>query len=160
MQWCCRRGLRLRQTERVSADDVWAPLAERFVDGHYGTLRGRVRTHVIACHLREHLPRPPAALVDVGGGAGNQSIPLARDGYQVAIVDPSAAMLAKELRGMILGQTLLAIPVVIALGATAIRRLPAGLLDQAHAYGARGVGLATFAMREARVGIDRTDPAC
>jgi 2-polyprenyl-3-methyl-5-hydroxy-6-metoxy-1,4-benzoquinol methylase len=58
-------------------------------------LRGRVRTHVIACHLREHLPRPPAALVDVGGGAGNQSIPLARDGYQVAIVDPSAAMLAK-----------------------------------------------------------------
>lgn len=94
-QWCCRWGLRLRQTERVSADDVWAPLAERFVDGHYGTLRGRVRTHVIACHLREHLPRPPAALVDVGGGAGNQSIPLARDGYQVAIVDPSAAMLAK-----------------------------------------------------------------
>jgi SAM-dependent methyltransferase len=65
------------------------------VDGHYATLRGRVRTHVIACHLREHLPRPPAALVDVGGGAGNQSIPLARGGYQVTIVDPSAAMLAK-----------------------------------------------------------------
>lgn len=65
--WCCRFRLRLRQTERVSADDAWAPLAERFVEGHYGTLRGRVRTHVIACHLRDHLPSPPATLVDVGG---------------------------------------------------------------------------------------------
>lgn len=65
------------------------------MDEHYGTLRGRVRTHVIGCHLRDHLPPPPAALVDVGGGAGNQSIPLARDGYQVTIADPSAAMLAK-----------------------------------------------------------------
>lgn len=70
-------------------------MAERFVEGHYGTLRGRVRNHVIACHLRDHLPEAPAALVDVGGGAGNQSIPLARDGYQVTIVDPSAAMLAR-----------------------------------------------------------------
>jgi SAM-dependent methyltransferase len=92
---CRRFWLGLRQTDRVSADDVWAPLAERFVDGHYGTLRGRVRTHVIGCHLRDHLPGPPAVLADVGGGAGNQSIPLARAGYQVAIVDPSAAMLAK-----------------------------------------------------------------
>jgi S-adenosylmethionine-dependent methyltransferase len=79
----------------VSADDPWAPLAGRFVDGHYGTLRGRVRTYVIASHLRDHLPRPPASLVDVGGGAGNQSVPLARDGYQVTIVDPSEAMLAR-----------------------------------------------------------------
>jgi SAM-dependent methyltransferase len=85
----------LRQTELVPADDLWAPLAGRFVDGHYGTLRGRVRTYVIAAHLREHLPGPPAALVDVGGGAGNQSIPLARAGYQVTIVDPSEAMLAR-----------------------------------------------------------------
>jgi S-adenosylmethionine-dependent methyltransferase len=84
-----------RETGPVSADDAWAPLAERFVDRHYGTLRGRVRTHVIGRHLRDHLPGPPAALVDVGGGAGNQSIPLARDGYQVTIVDPSAAMLVR-----------------------------------------------------------------
>lgn len=84
----------LRQTGLVPAEDAWAAVAERFVEGHYGTLRGRVRNHVIACHLRDHLPEPPAALVDVGGGAGNQSIPLARDGYQVTIVDMSAAMLA------------------------------------------------------------------
>jgi S-adenosylmethionine-dependent methyltransferase len=92
---CCRLGRCLGQTELVSADDPWAPLAERFVDGHYGTLRGRVRTYVISCHLRGHLPGPPAQLVDVGGGAGNQSIPLARAGYQVTIVEPSAAMLAR-----------------------------------------------------------------
>ena len=73
--------------------DPWAALAERFVEGHYGSLRGRVRTHVIDRQLRLHLPPPPCALIDVGGGAGNQSIPLARDGYQVTIVDPSPAML-------------------------------------------------------------------
>jgi S-adenosylmethionine-dependent methyltransferase len=83
----------VRHTGLVAAEDTWAPLAKRFVDDHYGTLRGRVRTHVIAAHLREHLPPPPAALVDVGGGAGNQSVPLAREGYQVTIVDPSQAML-------------------------------------------------------------------
>jgi SAM-dependent methyltransferase len=32
-------------------------------------------------------------LVDVGGGAAHQSLPLARDGYRVTVVDPSAAML-------------------------------------------------------------------
>ena len=88
-------GVLLRQTGLVPTEDAWAAVAERFVEGHYGTLRGRVRNYVIACHLRDHLPEPSAALVDVGGGAGNQSIPLARDGYQVTIVDPSAAMLAR-----------------------------------------------------------------
>jgi len=77
------------------SEDRWAPLADRFVDGHYGSLRGRVRTHVIDRHLRWHLPEPPAAIVDVGGGAGHQVLPLARDGYDVTIVDPSPAMLAR-----------------------------------------------------------------
>jgi len=75
--------------------DQWAPLAARFARDHYETIRGRVRTHVIDAHLRVHLPPAPAAIVDVGGGAGNQSIPLARRGYLVTIVDPSPAMLAE-----------------------------------------------------------------
>ncbi len=79
---------------RVS-EDLWAPLADRFVDGHYRSLRGRVRTHVIDRHLRRHLPPPPAEMVDVGGGAGHQALPLARDGYRVTIVDPSPAMLER-----------------------------------------------------------------
>jgi SAM-dependent methyltransferase len=79
-------------------DDHWEPLADRFVDGHYGSLRGRVRTHVVDAQLRAHLAPPPLAVVDVGGGAGHQSIPLARAGYDVTIVDPSAAMLARAER--------------------------------------------------------------
>jgi 2-polyprenyl-3-methyl-5-hydroxy-6-metoxy-1,4-benzoquinol methylase len=79
----------------MGAEDAWKAHVDRFVDRHYASLRGRARTHVIAAHLNEHLPGPPAALVDVGGGAGNQSIPLARDGYTVALVDPSAAMLGR-----------------------------------------------------------------
>lgn len=79
-------------------DDAWAPLAERFVDGHYRSLRGRVRTHVIHHQLCEHLSPPPGEVVDVGGGAGHQSLPLARLGYAVTIVDPSPAMLERAAR--------------------------------------------------------------
>lgn len=75
--------------------DAWSPLADRFVDVHYGSLRGRVRTHVIHEHLTAHLPPPPLRIVDVGGGAGHQSLPLARLGYEVTIVDPSEAMLQR-----------------------------------------------------------------
>jgi SAM-dependent methyltransferase len=45
--------------------------------------------------LLEHLPPPPAAVLDVGGGAGHQSFPLATLGYRVTLLDPSAAMLDK-----------------------------------------------------------------
>jgi S-adenosylmethionine-dependent methyltransferase len=37
-------------------------------------------------------------VVDVGGGAGNQSVPLAQAGYEVTIVDPSPAMLERAAR--------------------------------------------------------------
>jgi len=76
-------------------EDAWAPLVQPFVDDHYGSLRGRVRTHVIHEHLREHLEPAPQRVVDVGGGAGDQSLPLARAGHAVTIVDPSAAMLER-----------------------------------------------------------------
>jgi SAM-dependent methyltransferase len=54
-----------------------------------------VRTHVIHEHLRAHLPPPPAAIVDVGGGAGHQSVPLAVEGYDVTVVDSSPWMLER-----------------------------------------------------------------
>jgi ubiquinone/menaquinone biosynthesis C-methylase UbiE len=84
-------------TDRAT-QDTWAPLAKRFVDDHYGSLRGGVRTHVINEHLRNHMGPPPQRVVDVGGGAGNQSIPLARAGHDVTIVDPSPAMLERAAR--------------------------------------------------------------
>lgn len=40
--------------------------------------------------LSEYLPRPPARIVDIGGGPGRYSIALAQMGYDVTLVDLSA----------------------------------------------------------------------
>ena len=77
------------------SDDTWASLADRFADEAYASVKGYVRTYVMHHQLLEHLPPPPATVLDVGGGAGHQSFPLARAGYQVALLDSSPAMLAK-----------------------------------------------------------------
>jgi SAM-dependent methyltransferase len=74
-------------------DDIWATLADQFVDGAYASVKGLVRTYVLHHQLLEHLPPAPAAVLDVGGGAGHQSFPLAQAGYEVTLLDPSAAML-------------------------------------------------------------------
>lgn len=76
------------------AEDVWAGLVDPFVKGAYATVKGRVRTYVLHRHLMDHLPPPPATVLDVGGGAGHQSLPLARIGYDVVLLDSSEAMLA------------------------------------------------------------------
>jgi S-adenosylmethionine-dependent methyltransferase len=76
-------------------DDAWADLAGLFADDAYASVKGRVRTYVMHQQLLEHLPRPPATVLDVGGGAGHQSFPLARAGYDVTLLDPSPAMLDK-----------------------------------------------------------------
>jgi SAM-dependent methyltransferase len=77
------------------SDDAWASLADRFVDGAYASVKGYVRTYVMHQHLLEHLPAPPAAVLDVGGGAGHQSFLLAHAGYDVTLLDSSPAMLDK-----------------------------------------------------------------
>ena len=77
------------------ADDTWACLADQFADEAYASVKGRVRTYVMHQHLLEHLPPPPATVLDVGGGAGHQSFPLAQAGYDVTLLDPSPAMLDK-----------------------------------------------------------------
>ena len=76
-------------------DDSWESLADHFADEAYASVKGLVRTTVLHEQLLEHLPAPPAAVLDVGGGAGHQSFPLARAGYDVTLLDPSAAMLDK-----------------------------------------------------------------
>ena len=75
------------------SDDIWASLADRFADEAYATVKGYVRTYVMHQQLLEHLPPPPASVLDIGGGAGHQSFPLAQDGYDVTLLDPSSAML-------------------------------------------------------------------
>lgn len=77
------------------AGDAWASLADRFADEAYATVKGHVRTYVMHQQLMEHLPPGPATVLDVGGGAGHQSFPLAEAGYDVTLLDPSQAMLDK-----------------------------------------------------------------
>ncbi|MBO0844592.1 MAG: methyltransferase [Nocardioides sp.] len=77
------------------ADDTWAGVADQFADDAYASVKGQVRTFVIHQQLLEHLPAPPATVLDVGGGAGHQSFPLAGAGYDVTLLDPSSAMLDK-----------------------------------------------------------------
>src|SRR4029453_13536897 len=95
----CRRGCRLppRRTpyRGVVVDDIWAGLADQFADEAYASVKGQVRTYVLHQQLLEHLPPPPAPVLDVGGGAGHQSFPLAQAGYDLTLLDPSAAMLDK-----------------------------------------------------------------
>jgi S-adenosylmethionine-dependent methyltransferase len=79
----------------LPSDDTWAGLADQFADGAYATVKGRVRTYVMHQQLLEHLPSSPATVLDVGGGAGHQSFPLARAGYDVTLLDPSSGMLDK-----------------------------------------------------------------
>jgi tungstate transport system permease protein len=57
------------------------------------------------------------------------------------------------LQAMVLAQTLLALPIVVALTAAALRALPSGLLLQASAFGASQVAVGVLALREARVGL-------
>lgn len=57
------------------------------------------------------------------------------------------------LKGVIVGQTVLALPVVVALTATAVQAVDAGLLDQARVLGASRLRIGTLALREARVGV-------
>ena len=66
-----------------------------FADEAYASVKGYVRTYVMHRQLLEHLPAPPAPVLDVGGGAGHQSFPLAQAGYDVTVLDPSPAMLEK-----------------------------------------------------------------
>jgi S-adenosylmethionine-dependent methyltransferase len=79
----------------VVSDDTWAGLADKFADEAYASVKGYVRTYVLHQQLLEHLPEPPATVLDVGGGAGHQSFPLAQAGYEVTLLDPSPAMLDK-----------------------------------------------------------------
>jgi S-adenosylmethionine-dependent methyltransferase len=76
-------------------DDTWITLADQFVDGAYASVKGYVRTYVMHHQLMEHLPAPPATVLDIGGGAGHQSFPLAHSGYEVTLLDSSPAMLDK-----------------------------------------------------------------
>jgi tungstate transport system permease protein len=57
------------------------------------------------------------------------------------------------LRGVYVAQTVLALPIVIALTSSAVRAVPAGLFVQARAFDARTWQIWLLALREARIGV-------
>jgi SAM-dependent methyltransferase len=79
------------------SEDPWTSpsLVARFADEAYASVKGYVRTYVLHQQLLWHLPPPPTAVLDVGGGAGHQAFPLAQAGYDVTLLDSSPAMLDK-----------------------------------------------------------------
>ena len=56
--------------------------------------RHRTEFAVIMRVLLDHLPPPPAAILDVGGGPGRYAIALTRQGYHVTLCDLAQANLA------------------------------------------------------------------
>lgn len=56
-------------------------------------------------------------------------------------------------QAVVIGQTILALPFIVALSAAAIQALPPGLLEQAKLLGAARRQLWTLALREARIGV-------
>lgn len=60
---------------------------------------------------------------------------------------------SNTLAAVVLAQTLLALPIVIALTAAALHRVPDGLLAQARAFGASPVQRTVLGLREARVAV-------
>jgi len=78
-------------------EDPFSRLAERYLSKD-GTLRGVIRHSLVARQLGEHLPQSPARIVDIGGGAGHQAIPLARKGYEITLLDPSRTLLREARR--------------------------------------------------------------
>lgn len=67
---------------------------ERYYDREVETEWARLDQHrtelaVTLRVLRRHLPAPPASVLDIGGGPGRYAIELARDGYDVTLLDLS-----------------------------------------------------------------------
>jgi ubiquinone/menaquinone biosynthesis C-methylase UbiE len=56
----------------------------------------RVRTQDV---LKRYLPKPPATVLDVGGGAGVHALWLAREGYQVHLIDAVEHHVEQALEG-------------------------------------------------------------
>jgi tungstate transport system permease protein len=60
---------------------------------------------------------------------------------------------AFNLKGVIAAQAILALPIVVAFTASAVRAIPTSLIDQARAFGASRSQVALLALREARFGV-------
>lgn len=56
---------------------------------------GKLRYRVAQANLQQHLPPPPAQILDLGGGNGLDSLPLVKLGYTAVLIDFSPEMVAQ-----------------------------------------------------------------
>lgn len=93
----------------------------------------------------------------LAANAGLGLPPVAVGVYAVLLVGPYhtpwGGRWVGSLSGMVLCQTVIALPIVVALTAAAVQEIPGGLVEQARALGASRPRLAALAFREARVGV-------
>jgi ubiquinone/menaquinone biosynthesis C-methylase UbiE len=59
---------------------------------------GKLEFERVKTVLKRSLPLPPATVLDVGGGTGRYALWLARLGYEVHLIEPSARLLAMAKR--------------------------------------------------------------
>jgi tungstate transport system permease protein len=102
------------------------------------------------------------AMVAANAGLG---LPPVIVGLVLALLMFPAAPLGRfhllfTLRGVYVAQSVLALPIIVALTAAAVSDLSPGLFAQARAYGAGRLQLAGLALREARIGILAAIIAC
>ena len=82
----------------MAEEDLGQEHIEAAYDGDPGREWQRLERHrtefaVTLRAMADHLPTPPARVLDVGGGPGRYSVELARRGYEVTLFDLSAACL-------------------------------------------------------------------
>jgi tungstate transport system permease protein len=89
------------------------------------------------------------------GGDGTTDPRLVFSGPLVGLIPPSVSTpwFHVAISTAVFAQTLLALPIVIALTATALQRVPVALLDQAEACGASSWARGRLALREARAAV-------
>jgi S-adenosylmethionine-dependent methyltransferase len=120
----------------TSPVDPYESLAQPFI-AHYELLRGLVRYELASRQLDRHLPAPPGKIIDLGGGAGHQTLRLAERGYRVVLADPSEEMLrrASERLGTLAAAVRERVELVRADEQRCLELYPAGSFDAAVCHG-------------------------
>ena len=147
-----KQGLELAGSDGALAATLWRTLWLAVVSTVIALALGLPLAIVLS--ERESRTRR-AGLVVANAGLGLPPVVL---GVYVALaLTPGAALgslgWTNTIQAIVLAQVLLALPIVVALTATAVRGLPTGLLDQARAFGASRLAVGALALREARVGV-------
>lgn len=79
-------------------DHHFDDLAVRFAQKIYGNNKGAIRLAVLQADLLDVLPQRSLRILDIGAGLGHMALWLARQGHQLTLAEPSAAMLEQARR--------------------------------------------------------------